>query len=318
MPGFNSHYFFGNNTLQLLEHNYVKECCRRYPGTFCYGLQGPDIFFFCGFVTMANEHNLGKLIHISDSNLFFRNMFRMVTHFKTRREKEIGIAYMAGFLGHYVLDTNVHPFVYARTGYDPDHKDPAYNSRHIFLETDMDTLLLEKYTGLKPSQFRQDKAVLIPLRENKVVAQTLLYTIAKTYPKYVHFPILMSMSMYLMSVATHSLIDKTGRKKYLFRTIEHFLVGHPVISPLVPSEKFFFHKDPFNTKHEEWKNPWDKDIKSTQSFFDLYDCSETQYLRLLRQFDHVLSHKTKKEVTDFFVNIGNLSYHSGLDCSIPS
>lgn len=312
MPGLDTHYFFGNNTIQFLDDNYVKDCCKKYPSSFSYGLQGPDIFFFFTLVHFANRKSLGSMIHTEKVNLFLENMLRYVTHIKNPDAKANAVAYYAGFIGHYVLDTNVHPFVYGRTRYDENDK--LYHSRHIFLETDIDTLVLEKYTGLKPTGFRQDKAVFIPWEENKVVRKVLLYTIHKTYPDYVLFPLWMPTAMYMMSICTHGLIDNTfGHKKYIFRTLEKIFAGKPLLSPLIASDKFIINSDPLNLKHEEWKNPWDESIRSTESFEDLYDKAEKQYLSYLDMLNDLLKKKTRENVTKFLQVLGNKSYHSGLD-----
>lgn len=312
MPGLDTHYFFGNNTLQLFDESYVKQCCKNYPSSFSYGLQGPDIFFFFTLVHLANGKSLGSLIHGEKTNLFLTNMLKCITHIKNPKAKEIAVAYFAGFLGHYVLDTNVHPFIYGRTRYDEN--DRLYHSRHIFLETDIDTLVLEKYSGLKPSQFRQDKAVYIPWSENHVVRRILLYAIHKTYPSYIHFPLWMCTALYMMSICTHGLIDnEVGLKKYIFRWVEKRIARKPLLSPLIASDRFLIHKDPLNLMHQEWSNPWDRNLRSTESFYDLYEKSEKQYLYFLGELNLALVTKSKARIIRFLKQLGNKSYHSGLE-----
>lgn len=312
MPGVDTHYFFGLDTLDIIDDNYVKKCCQIYPGSFSYGLQGPDIFFFFTFVHLANKKNLGTIIHTQKVNQFLHNMLRQVMHFPREEERQIAISYFAGFLGHYVLDSNVHPFVYGRTKYDEN--DPKYHSRHVFLETDINTLMLEKFTGMKPSEFRQGKTVLIPWHENKVVRRVLLYAISKTFPDYVHFPVLMPYAMYLMAFCTHSLVDNSwGHKKYLFRKLESIFAKRPLLSPLIGSDRFKLTGDPLNLKHEEWTNPWDENLKSTESFYDLFNKAQMEYMNLLNELNAYLEKKTRKNFKKFISSLGNRSYHSGIE-----
>lgn len=314
MPGFNTHYFFGNNTLQLINAPTVSHCCRKHPTVFSLGLQGPDVFFYFIVTGLFHKKNLGSLLHVKETNVFFRNMYSEIEKINNPKKQEIAVAYLAGFLGHHILDANAHPFIYARTNYQK--KEGAYFGRHVLLETDIDNHILRKYTGLQPSSFRQDRAIRMNQKELTVVSELLHETILQTYPHVRSNPFVLRCVLCAMPVGCFVLRDKSGRKKAWIRKLESFCPGYPIVSPLIPSDTLHFYKDPFNKAHDYWVNPWDPSLISTESFFDRYAAAEKEYRKILETLNFVLQGETNPKT--LFARIGNRSYHSGLDCSIDS
>ncbi len=41
--------------------------------------------------------------------------------FESETEREIAFSYIAGYLTHYVLDVNTHPYIYYKSGLKTDH-----------------------------------------------------------------------------------------------------------------------------------------------------------------------------------------------------
>ncbi|HPF28966.1 MAG TPA: zinc dependent phospholipase C family protein [Lachnospiraceae bacterium] len=323
MPGFNTHYFFGINTLKHLDDCEVKVCCKQHPQVYALGLQGPDVFFYFVIAGFLDRKNIGSLVHVSKTNEFFTSMFESLSLFDTPsahrsnpQARETAIAYMAGFLGHYLLDANAHPFIYARTDYN--RKDNSYYGRHVFLETDIDHLLLEKYTGKLPSEFKQEKIIKMSKAECRVVTDLLYETYHKTYPAVKAFRPLMQTALHAMPLFCHLLRDKYGRKKAWARKIEEIIFGYPIISPLIASDTLLFCRDPFNLRREQWNNPWDESVISNSTFFELMTVAEQEYLDILNYFTTATSNDAQVYHEPFLEMTGNRSYHSGLDCSIPS
>lgn len=318
MSGFNAHYFFGNNHLQFLEDSDIKKYCKKHPNVFSIGLQGPDIFFYFVIAGFSGGKNLGSLVHVEETDLFFQNMYRGLSIFRHQpAQKEIAIAYMSGFLGHYMLDTYTHPYIYGRTRYTED-ADAAYYSRHVFLESDIDRLILERYSGLKPSEFYQERTILLSKFECRVITDLLYYTFKKTYASVKTLRAFIQSSLYTMPLGCYVLHDAHGRKKAWLRKLEEIFLGYPLVSPLIPSDTLSFFKDPLNLSHKKWFNPWDRTTVSYESYMDLYDKAGKEYLDILKELNRLLT-DNRLTLSDSFVNrLGNRSYHSGLDCSIPS
>lgn len=318
MSGFNAHYFFGNNHLQLLEDSDVKNICKKYPSAFSIGLQGPDIFFYFVIAGFCGGKNLGSLVHVEKTDRFFQNMYRGLSIFHQQpAQKEIAIAYMSGFLGHYMLDTHTHPYIYGRTRYTED-ADAAYYSRHVFLESDIDRLILERYSGLKPSEFYQERTIRLSKPECRVITDLLYYTFKKTYASVKTLRALIQSSLYTMPLGCYVLHDAYGRKKAWLRKLEDIFLGYPLVSPLISSDTLYFFKDPLNLSHKKWSNPWDQTAISYESYMDLYEKAGREYLNILHEFNSLLTEGRLTMSDSLLDHLGNRSYHSGLDCNIPS
>ncbi len=166
-----------------------------------------------------------------------------------------------GFIGHYLLDTACHPYVYAMT--DVKRPQKGYIGRHIRLETDLDTVLLWFYQRRRPSEFKQNETIHITREQRTVVSSLLNYAFTQTYPG----------------------------------------VG------------------PTRKRHVPWRNPWDEEIVSTESFFDLFEKAQDEYSRLFERAAQFLEEehtKEEKEEAVFKVlkELGNRCYHSGLSAEV--
>ena len=98
MPGFNTHYFFGTQCIEESDPSEVLLCCKKHKNAFALGLQGPDIFFYFAAAGFSRGKNLGSLLHVEDTGLFFQNMWRYLRYHAPRGERSICTAYLAGFL----------------------------------------------------------------------------------------------------------------------------------------------------------------------------------------------------------------------------
>ena len=58
------------------------------------------------------------------------------------------MVFLYGFICHYVLDSNVHPFVFYKTGlFDKKDKNSyKYNNLHAFMETYFDNYMIKEKT----------------------------------------------------------------------------------------------------------------------------------------------------------------------------
>ena len=68
---------------------------------------------------------------------------------ESRQQREEGLAFLCGFISHYIGDSICHPYVYGRIHYDAEHPTAACHGLHAKLENDIDALLLMKYKKKK-------------------------------------------------------------------------------------------------------------------------------------------------------------------------
>lgn len=321
MPGFVTHYIFGRETYGKLKSESLKKNIYEHHAVYALGLQGPDLFFYYLPSYVLHGRNIGALAHTSESRTFFYGLLQSCLRFTQPADRMIAKAYLMGFLGHYTLDTICHPYIYSMTHYAGKQKD--YFARHAYLETDIDTALLNIKLRRNPCNFHSANTIVLTHRQKKVVARMLYDAFHYAFPEMKFDRLTMYFGIFSMRLGLRILHDNSGKKKVLFRFIEKHCLGYPLFSPLIPSDTLFFRTDPFNIRHSVWKNPWDSSIISTESFFDLYEKSQTLYLSRMEKLDVLLATDKndtgyKKLLLDFFADYKNLSFHSGLDVSIPS
>ena len=152
MPGYVTHYIFGREVYHNLKNNSLKKNLYYNRAAYGLGLQGPDIFFYYLPSYVLEGHNIGALAHVRETSAFFQGLIESRNQFSSRTDLNIAEAYLIGFLGHYTLDTICHPYIYAMTHYK-DKKEKAYFSRHAYLETDIDTALLDLKLHRQPCNF---------------------------------------------------------------------------------------------------------------------------------------------------------------------
>lgn len=320
MPGFTTHHLFGEKTLSQLTGHSIHDLIMENRSVYNLGLQGPDIFFYCLPAYLFYFKNIGATAHTTTTSQFLNALLQSRKIFKTCLEQNIANAYISGFFGHYMLDTNCHPYVYYRSHYHGQTLE--YFARHVNLETDIDTLLLNQFHHIKPSKFPKYKQISLNHRQKKVIATILYYAYKKVY-LYLHVSYaVMYSATFGMQAGGRLLHDKLGKRKVLARKVESSLLGHAYLSPMIPSDRMIFYKDPLNLRHNPWKNPWDRSIISTESFPDLFHKAQKDYVKLLLDLEQLFPLSYSSTEASFSKDIlafaGNKSYHSGLDCSIPS
>lgn len=320
MPGFTTHYLFGVNAYRQLNHPIFKQIIRDQHAAYSLGLQGPDIFFyFLPFYTI-HANNIGSVAHTEHTGRFLRHLLDSRKLFHDVKEQQIADAYIAGFLGHYILDTHCHPYIYWKTNFT--EKDSRYHGCHMSLEVDIDTELLQFYKHCLPSAFWQNSTILLTRLQLRTIASILYYINHTTYPELSISHAVMHASIRSMQLGTKWLHDPSGRKKKFWGRLEQIILGYPLLSTLIPSDSETVHIDPLNILKTPWRNPWDKSRISTNSFFELLEQAQVDYLEILELFNGLLSQSNqgaKQQQTHALLKkLGNLSYHSGLDCRIPS
>lgn len=311
MPAFTLHYLFGTDTLHDLNDGRIKRAARNHPCAFSLGLQGPDIFFY--YLPMyLKEEKIGTMMHDGGANLFFRNLMTYQEKLADEDERQLVLAYMAGMLGHYSLDTVFHPYVYAYTDFHPGLKQSkSYYAKHFAMESDLDLLYLREQKGISPGEFRQYRTIALGYQEQRRIAKALCYAILRTYQRGFPLPAMMAV-IYSMRLGTAALRDHTGLKKWLVQKLEKPFFGCPLVSSLIEGSRVTDPHKLLNRNHESWRNPWDLTVESKKSVAELYQQAKLRYVGILRLLEeYPRSDRPRRQ--ELWSRIGNLSYHSGLD-----
>lgn len=150
MPAVYAHYRFGAKVSRKLEGD-LKAIVTEYHPQFVIGLQGPDIFFFYRPLTKNPMIRYGSHLHGIPARSFFERGIKVVGE-KGRDSREY--AYLLGFLCHFVLDSECHPYVDEMIG--------KSGVKHLEIEEEFEKKLL-RLDGKDPFAF--ETARLIPADE---------------------------------------------------------------------------------------------------------------------------------------------------------
>ena len=182
MPGFTTHYIMGMKAYNDLPSNPLKHIISKYRWLYQLGLQGPDIFFYYIPILRHRDYrNVGSYMHEHHVQEFFTNYLKEASQIHSRQQREQALAYLCGYICHYIGDSICHPFVYGRIHYDIDNPSMQHHGLHAELENDIDALLLRRYKKKKPSEFNQAATICLNGLEIQFISRLLSTIINETY-----------------------------------------------------------------------------------------------------------------------------------------
>lgn len=303
MPAFSSHYIFAKELMDSLINQADFELNK---DAVLLGTQGPDIFFFARiFPWMIGKPmvKLGSKMHRTKPSLILENMR---DYCQNSLNIDTAKSYVYGFILHYALDSNCHPFVYSLEN-KITKTNPLANphSVHNTIEFSMDSFMLNKRLGInKPYLFNMSET----FNENPVVADEIakLYTavLSQLYGYNASEKQIITAikdTKYFQQIT----LDKTGIKKAVLKPFEIFL------SPFTHNYKLTAFIRPRDLeKAKKYGNiengPWiypTADIKSTKSFEQLFDQAKTVSLDIIKAFDTGLSMREATHDKSFLTGV---------------
>ena len=312
MPGFVTHYVFGVNAYKKLSNPDIKGIIQKRHNAFSLGLQGPDIFFYFMPSSLGFKPNIANIMHKKRTGEFFRSLIDGVSIFDRKKDYDIAYAYIQGFMGHYLLDTNMHPYVYSRVGTSVSKQTLGI---HFGLETDIDREVLMHYKGMKQNDFSHLSVISLSKHEKNIIARLLNSAILKTYGITIT-PTVIKASMVSFAIESVLLMDPNMKKHRFVSFIENHTVGYGLVSPLLINE-CRQSEDPCNEAHNEWVNPWEPAMRGTSSVFEMMDSLQNKYADLMESMDSALNDSHNMLQDDhpkILALLGNNSYSSGFDC----
>ncbi len=323
MPGFMTHYLFGVKNIKQLERadacQKLRESIRAYQNVFQLGLQGPDIFFY-HFGSQFQRICPGSIVHTRSTGDFIKCLIEAPELFWYEDEKQAARAYAAGFIGHYALDTHVHPYVYCLTGAGGQLKKKGY-ADHIGLETDIDAGLLMRYKKRLPSEFPYGKTIALGAGTRRTVAAILHYAYSVIFPELSLSKGFFARAVRSMQIGTMLTYNPHNYKRQIMSKAEQFFFGHLAISTVIPSDQVKCYEDPLNLEHKQWHNPWNPSEYSDSSVPQMIKKASGQYQEALKRLDLLYQSEEFEDRYDERMAsvcryLGQKSYHSGLDWTL--
>lgn len=106
MPAAYSHYRLGQLVLDKLNQP-LKRVLETNQDLFDIGLHGPDILFYNRPYIHSKINRLGSAMHKERADIFFYQALEILKETKSAPQ----FAYLCGFICHYILDSNCHPYI---------------------------------------------------------------------------------------------------------------------------------------------------------------------------------------------------------------
>ena len=106
MPAAYSHYRLGQLVLDKLNQP-LKHVLETNQDLFDIGLHGPDILFYNRPYIHSKINRLGSAMHKERADIFFYQALEILKETKSAPQ----FAYLCGFICHYILDSNCHPYI---------------------------------------------------------------------------------------------------------------------------------------------------------------------------------------------------------------
>ena len=260
MPYNFTHALVGLTALQHANEA-VAALVRDYRGEFLIGTMGPDPYFGDAMpkpLFAESRLDLAEKLHTLDARALFAALFPLA---KGSAPKQ---AYVLGFLSHFLLDTNAHPYIEARFS----------GKAHTPAEIQIDLMMADRiaFPGVpeKPRVFYATQHLDELDTLHAELSKTLFSmetrgAFARGFGKWIR-------------VNTLS-YDPNNRKLRFFGAIERLFRKSGMITSYLVSR----HSDPndrLNLKNAIWRAPWDEATARTESFPDLFAraCAEAPAL----------------------------------------
>ncbi len=314
MPATITHAYFAKDVFDILPESiksYI-DCSR----IKMFGQSMDSLMFYNLFSILPGKkiRELNKTFHRQKTQEYFINLINYIKDNKLNNDMDV-CSYLSGVICHYVLDSNLHPYIIYKTGvFDKKKKNTyKYNHVHEFMETFIDNDMVKRREKTNPYTFRLDKFCFNMRPFSKKLEETINYSFKKTYNVSnmgkIYYKSLKQMKdcLYLFRR------DPSGSKRDFYKMLDTItsrkVFRFECISYHYPLED---KHDYLNSNHKLWRNPVLYNMTSTESFVDLYVKSiKLAKVLICASFDYIDGKNI--ELEKIFTND---SYVTGLDCSL--
>lgn len=316
MPATATHAFFAKDLYDSLDSK-NKLLLKNNIKSLMMFAQSTDSLMFYNITNLKKGKKIRsyqKLTHSTKTNEFFDTLITYIKEKKYYNNPQV-LTFLYGLISHFSLDTNIHPYIFYKTGYyDKSIKESEkYNCLHNYIETYFDNVLIKQKLNINPNNFDISNFCFDLKEFSKELNDTIDYTFKNTYNinnmSKIYYTSLKQMKLFLYLFRK----DKYGIKK----------MGYKIIDKITPKNAFIFETLSYNQKNNKyekylnndnlvWNYPVDKNIVSRKSFEQLYNHSLIETTSIINEInDYFYKDKT--------ININNLfhnkSYVTGIDCN---
>ena len=280
MPSVYTHHLFGKKALETLPEGIIVTKEER--KAFLIGNCGPDPLGIRHTSTLKKvliAHHLCYDMHHSHMTRTLMCMREGVEHFDFDNQG-IGRAFVLGFLGHWLLDSMVHPFVFAQQNEIcavDEYLAQNPKAIHSAIESDIDSWLLWTMCHQTCLDYPFDKTLLCSWQTSKDMSALVSYAVQNVFGTAISE---MEYASALKDFARifHS-IDPVGSSRSKFLTfVEKHVVRHKNSYVLAQGHTIWTSDDcaAANLDHKSWSNAA-SGISGTDSFLDIFEAALERY-----------------------------------------
>lgn len=323
MPNSITHYLFAMDCLDNLQIKSVKDIISKNMDLYILGCQGPNFFTYYSYMPIISKNNIGnmsELIHRRNINIFLKRMLSYSTNnsyikhiFDDSNFHEITMSYIYGFLSHYILDRSMHPYIYSlQFNLRDQYKLKSPRLLHKSIETHIDSLLLNKFKNLKPSQFNKHTDINLSKDELIIICDMYKFLLKSVFNKSILYDDVIKCIETFKK--TEQLLNSRGNfYSRFYLLMKKRLSKNSYIDGKIYSEHKYCVNDLLNENKNTWENPFDN-TKSSCSLLEIYDNSIGSYLKLIETLDLYLSNK--KSMIELLLEFNDRSFLTDQDWNI--
>lgn len=293
MPALLTHYCFARMA--------IEPRFEEYRDVIDLATQGPDPFFFYGQVKKRpgkqEISSYGGLIHHIDIS---ETYLKMMEYAKESPHKDMLVAYLAGILMHYSVDSVCHPYIFFSSGFDEEgHLTGYYSWSHKALEALIDVVLSKKrgYFKAKPGK-------TMKLDSEKLNEISKMWGYAG--PDYIQDDsFVLATQDYIRAfdlIQSHG-----GWKRPIWRIMGKYSAMYGLSYPA--RWKRLAKCDPLNEEHREWQDPT-TGLVHRESFEELLEIAKKKYHVALGMLDSFLEGKDIS--AEFKAWVNNIDHDGGI------
>ncbi len=261
-----SHYLFGIQALTEFPPK-AQRIAASHQSCFNWGCQGPDLMFYRKALLGGPLHKLGNRMHSEKTGELFYAFSKAADALKGSSH-DIAASYFYGFICHYALDSEIHPYVYCRQEQfrSADSK-LSKSAVHCQIESDIDYLLYERMRAKPVTDFEPEEFFTLGSEEKVMLSVLLHKVLLSVYGENVT-PRDIRRAFEEM-LAWESFLYSESRGIYkAFKTLERIIGRGALVTGHMKVERPSW--DALNDEHIPWHNLWEPDKTRTESIPELF------------------------------------------------
>ncbi|MBC5996335.1 zinc dependent phospholipase C family protein [Romboutsia hominis] len=321
MPRAITHYLFALDCLDILD-SYTKNIINENYDMYILGCQGPNFFNYYNDFSFFNNKNISQLsaiIHNKNINRFIKNMIMYSKNkenlkyvFNDINFSNICISYIYGYLTHYILDKESHPYIYnLQKNLRDKYKYKSSIALHKSIETHIDSLLLLKFKNLKPYEFKDYLNINLKNNELLILSDMYSYLVCSVYNKNVSCNDIKK-SFHTFKKVENKINSSPNIISKIYLNIKNKTAKSSYIDNEVYSNYTHCINDLLNERHNKWIDPFSKQ-ESNQSYLDIYINSLKLYIDLINDLNLYLD--CKISLSSLLLKLDNKSFLTNQNCN---